>query len=67
MKPHGNLGNGHGNQMVVQMDMRGSAIKVHPSSKIAAERTGTCRNSISACLHNKQYYAGGFTWKKYKE
>lgn len=48
---------------VVQTQLNGEEIAEYDSIKIASEKTGVGRSSISNCIANRITNAGGFLWK----
>lgn len=47
---------------IVQLTWDGKFVKEYENQKVAAEETGICNVSISACCLNKGRLAGGYQW-----
>lgn len=47
---------------VRQYDLDGNLLAVFSSQREAAEKTGTCRSSITRCCTGKRKTAGGYKW-----
>lgn len=52
---------------VVQMNLNGEFIALHPSLKIAGLKTNTSPSSISNVCSGRRSKANGFKWKYYEE